>query len=184
MRSFDERRAEIFRRSAEIRRRSRNRRRLAAFCVPLLLCLAVYAATALPHERPAVAPMPESGSPPASSEVSAAYVAAELRRLGEGAESPQTIEDPETLAQLCRALKALDDEQPETTEPADDLLDGSLSKEETDRADGYVITLTAPDGEKIVYTLVGHQLTGASQRVYLLTDAQLAEWRQLLGLNQ
>ncbi len=187
MRSFDERRAEIFRRGAEQRRRSRNLRRLAACGVPLLLCLAVYAATSLPHTEPEIVPPLKSDDSPSSSERTDFYVAADIQSLDGGEDDRRTIEDPATLEALRRALDALGG-QPTTgttNEPLDNLGSEDDKKDQSVRAHGYTLTLTAPDGEKIVYTLVGHQLTEeASQRAYTLTDAQLAEWQRMLGLNQ
>ena len=52
MRNFEERKAEIFRRSEErINERRKNRRRIVACCVPLCLCIAVLTAIYIPKKK-------------------------------------------------------------------------------------------------------------------------------------
>lgn len=179
MRNLDVCRAEVFRRSEErIERRRKQRKRALVCCVPLMLCVAVLAVIAFPRERKMQS---NGGVPELMGGVEGEYSTVEIRGTGWMALYHRQISDAAQAGEIYDTVQMLFE------------LDGTYSGGVTDGSlippagtpvlgGGYAITFS-DSGE--VYTLSGKELTDEqTDRTVTLTDAQLTQLKELLGLAQ
>lgn len=184
MRSFEERKAEIFRRSEErIAARRRTRNRLLACFLPLLGCITVYSALILPAMLPAGrSPENEDAVPPENTDLLCPYVMAEIRERGEGSASYRKITEQTALADIVNTIDSFgrDESAPVTGEesaPTDQQTDAGGT------AAGHTVTFTSPDGKETVYALIGNEwIDESTDQKLTLTDSQLARLKSVLGL--
>lgn len=173
MRNFEERRAEIFRRSENrIKERKRNRNRILAVCIPLCLVLTVCAVSFLPEmgtKGMNAAPSEDMLLPEYAGINTACSVKVEL--ITEGAEYKPLLQQPfvstEDAAQFYYSMEsALAPARGEQQKEQDKLTDSSenINEEEFtlggagDPLPGYRITFTMEDGTNVIYTLNGYVL--------------------------
>ncbi len=188
MRSFEERKAEIFRRSeVKMQERKRTRNSIFAVCVPVLFCVTLCCTVILPTV------MPESKSETDKAEQYAAngmlclYVTAEIRDLHEENGFYQKWEDETIIADIANTIQSVYSECCETVPENMEIPETVPADEQTEigKLSGYLITLTDSDGGQAVYMLVGHSLiNNATQQAHTLTDDQLHELKAVLGLLQ
>ena len=111
MRNFEERKAEVFRRSENrIKERKRNRNRILAFCIPLCLIVTVWSIMILP------AMMPASKSNNSAGEgmdimgsvdgTDAAFVCVEIMSIGTATQSTIQKDDSTEVAQIYSTLQS------------------------------------------------------------------------------
>ena len=184
MRNFEERKAEIFRRSEDrINKRRRTRKHILTI-VPLCLLLVVCAVTVMPEMRSKalnnitgeIAPMPEIWAEQAilSAEIEKIPTAAPPQYYGkqqylltEGAEGiAQFYDSIESAFVSGEALKPTQDN--ENMNDGDTVLSGN-----GEHLTIYRITFTTAEGEKVVYTLNGYVLAKeGSDDCVVLTEYQ------------
>lgn len=161
MRSLEECRAEVFRRSEDrIRRRRQRRNRILAVCVPLVLCVTVLAAEMLQASGKREPPVNEaSGDAVRRIEVS-------------GGSEQRSITDGHTLGELTEMLEGL------TMGDADGSDYASLPPV---TGDVYTITTVTYAGKAAVYRLAGDRLTDETAgKTVCLSDKQAQELLALL----
>lgn len=161
MRTMEECRAEVFRRSEDrIRRRRQRRKRILAACIPLVLCVTVLAAEMLQASGKREPPINEtSGSAVCRIEVSS----------GSGQRS---ITDGQTLGELTEMLEGL------TKGDADGSDYASLPPV---TGDVYTITVVTHAGKAAVYRLASDRLTDETAgKTVCLTEKQAQELLALL----
>lgn len=184
MRNFEERKAEIFRRSeARIQKRRQSRKMITLCVLPVLICVTVGSAMLFPALIPTKSEMGSSGfvnnatpemagNDGAGRPAACPYTAAVISSFRDG--RSWRISDPIALADIAALLSAdLSDFGPAAP-------NGPVGAEE-----GYWITLVAPDGSESVYSLVGSTLTDtAAGSAWSLDDHRLSQLQELLGLPE
>ena len=199
MRNFEERKAEVFRRSEKrIKERKRNRNRILTLCLPLCLVLTVWSVTILSSMLPtnnknSVA----DGSPEAVGGVSgnsAKFISVSVSGGGNAPHSTVLVEDVNIVAQIYYSIDSAfvyaseeDDKHSAgngmTEEKVEDYGDNFSQSESTNLASGYTITFTTGTGTQLVYTLNGNVLTdNATNKRVTLTDTQRSQMLDRLGL--
>lgn len=203
MRSFEERRAEVFRRSeSRIKKRKRNRSRIIALCLSVCLASAVWSAGTLSSILPAATQksaqaIDETESFDELSGSAAVRVSVLVERSGNESLADFVVEDASLAGRLREAVDTAFDRPVE----ADSIYPGysvyfdgagmhkealgissdssshTPAHEEPDYHEepGYTITFTTKDAASSVYTLRGFLLTDCTvKRSVILTDAQHA----------
>ena len=190
MRNFEERIAEIERRSEKIiKPRKQRRKHILMACVPLVLTVGIYTGLIAPnmHRKSAEEAPPEAMETcPAGIMDSMTDSVVEIQVEGvnvcysySSSTKVQTIsgqlEDFSTRAPASGAL--LDEEMQESAQEDDSRTGADIAKQ------GYVITLILEGGGTKEYALVDNQLTDcAENRTYTLTKQQLQDLKSLLGI--
>ena len=195
MRSFEERIAEIYRRSEEIvAQRKRRRKHILIACIPLVLCATVFASFILPAMMPAGrkdAAAPENMLADAAG--NAGLFAAEVKVTGPNLVLIHTRQSE--VSKISDYISQCTMEPPGTPETPDKFgaANGAVGKEEVSDSDyagisdavstGYTVTLVWEDGSKTEYRLEGDMLICISTgRSYPLCMTQINELKTLLCL--
>ena len=200
MRNFEERIAEISRRSEKIiQERRRKRRSVLMACISLVLCAGLSFAFVLPGMLSAETAEGNTGATMETADEKTEDLSCDIARIqvaGEGV-SLSCTEDTRIL-QIAEHLDSLtvtyiyssssvngaargddDDSLKLETEETSAIADGFADTE----ALGYTITLTMHDGQTVEYYLAGASLENrTSQQTYWLTERELLELKELLGL--
>ncbi len=197
MRSFDERRTEIFRRSAQRIQKRRRTARFAMLCIPLVLCLSVVTLL-LPQQGVSL--------PDAESSLTASEIAVEIQQENSAFYREST--DTKQILTLSNALQdamALDFSDGFTEESATATQNNVLNTDQiptaTQRTDNqphtvqtyskpigsiveygcYIITFTTRDGNTTTYRLGNKTLTKTTtSQTVTLTDETAAALRALV----
>lgn len=191
MRTFEERKAEILRRSEKkVRERRIARRRLAAILVPFGVLVAVWGVTALPAMMPAGADIGNQemfdgatedviGSGNGSVN---AVVAVRITSSAESATHPREITDADRVTALhCAVLDLYNEPQAGTS--------GGENKGEAGKPQAlppvYTIRFLSADGSYSEYRLYENELYAVSGGVrFALTDTQVRELKELMDLTE
>ena len=197
MRNFEERKAEVFRRSEKrIKERKQRRQRILMTCIPLVLCLTIFGAFLFPqlnNNLQAPEGMPESETQAAMGQdenQSMTCSIAEIKVSGNGVSIRYT--DAADLLLISDQLNTYGTRAPETSGATNE--DGSDRSENADDVVGgvadsvnaaYTITLITHEGEKTEYRLIGNTLLNqTTNQAYTLTYEQAKELREILGVPQ
>lgn len=196
MRNLDECKAEIFRRSNEkIKERKRIRNRVLTWCIPAVLCIAVWSVTILPTMI-----TPRKDTAPETTDVLTEdkhtmdnavypYVEVEIRDISEGAAYYRRITDSMEATQVFNRIQnfyGADNVAPEVNENVvQDNVPDEQDMQASSKQNGYTVIFSTAEGESITYILVGNELrnTATGQRL-ILTDAQALELKEALGLPE
>ena len=212
MRSFEERIAEINRRSDRIiKERKKRRKYILATCIPVVLCIGLW--LAWPAQKPTPeepkdtnnainVPMDEIKAP-LDSPSSNRYVL-RVDVSGNGFNDYHTDEDLVTAIydRLCSFTVSEDVEYQEPTETiidgghtnggSNDIVCGEQPEPEysvdsspiqDQSPDQYHITLTLENGSKIEYVLIDHLLSNVTaNEEAILSDNEVAKLKTLLGI--
>ena len=201
MRNFEERKAEVFRRSEKrIKERKQRRNHILMACIPLVLCITLFSAFFLPGmlpgdtKDPGIADGAVGGLTENKSEsLACAYTKIDV--IGNGISLSYTkasdvlsisnqlasymVNEPENSPAVGEGTRG-DDFKNESAEDGYIGTTGATSAAGT----GYVITLTLHEGGAIAYRLSGNSLLDvAENKTYKLTQAQLEELNELLGIK-
>lgn len=200
MRNFEERKAEVFRRSANrIKERKRNRNRILALCIPLCLILTAWSITILPAMLPA-----GKGNNNASGEgmdimgsadgTDAAFVRVEVMSTGTATQSSIQKDDVNEVAQIYYTVQSSFvnyggvNKEPANEKTEDDALteenkDGLISGT-TNASSGYRIIFTTENGAQTIYFLSGDKLINeTTKQETILTTDQRSNLLNVLGLT-
>ena len=197
MRNFEERKAEVFRRSEKrIKERKQRRQRILMTCIPLVLCLTIFGAFLFPqlnNNMQAPEGMPESETQAAMGQdenQSMTCSIAEIKVSGNGVSIRYT--DAADLLLISDQLNTYGTRAPETSGATNE--DGSDRSENADDVVGgvvdsvnaaYTITLITHEGVKTEYCLFGNTLRNqTTNQAYTLTYEQAKELREMLGIPQ
>lgn len=196
MRNFEERKAEIFRRSENrIKERKRNCNRILTVCIPLCLILTVCAVSFLPEMRTKgmnYAPREDLLLPEYAGKNTACSVKIEL--ICADSEYRPLLQQPfvstEDAERFYYSMESsLVTDRGEQHKEQDKLTDSSenINEEEFtlggagNPLPGYKITITMNDGTEETYTLNGYTLTkGTADNSIILTEAQRGQLVKML----
>lgn len=199
MRNFEERKAEVFRRSENrIKERKRNRNRILAFCIPLCLIVTVWSIMILP------AMMPASKSDNNAGEgmdimgsvdgTAAAYVRVEVMSTGTATQSAILKDDADEVAQIYYTVqssfvnsgggnKESAKEEAEDDALTDENKDYSQSGT-TNLSSGFRIIFSTENGAQTIYSLSGDKLINeTTKQETILAEDQRSNLLNMLGLT-
>ena len=198
MRNFEERKAEVFRRSENrIKERKRNRNRILAFCVPLCLIVTVWSIMILP------AMMPASKSNNSAGEgmdimgsvdgTDAAFVRVEIMSIGTATQSTIQKDDATEVAQIYSTLQSSfvnsggGNKESVNEEAEDDALTENKDYSQsgtTNLSSGFRIIFTTENGAQTIYSLSGDKLINeTTKQETILTEDQRSNLMNMLGLT-
>lgn len=196
MRDFQERRAEIFRRSERRIAKRRRRNRAIISCVPIVICVAVLSAVKLPFltvhkdgvnspsEQTAIDTVSPSGSP-SDAPVSSAV---KIQGYCHSGFLSEVIEDPEKVENIKRVMEEIcgtDYSSGKYEAHAGALPEpgGNAEPEkpnENKSTPSYTVTVISPEGER-AYRISGEELINEEDGSQVtLTDEQLKKITSLL----
>lgn len=187
MRDFEQRKAEIFRRSEERLTQRKRRRRMIISCVPIMICIAFLSVFKLPDFKLETGKSaPDAYNQTVSTEK---YISVRIQGKGENSGYTKVIEDQEIIEKIVNSIAGAESEKnsTESSEPDENKLAGapqdavagaSPSRKEEDS--GYTITISASDGSERIYTLSEDILTDEKNTRIFITDEQFSEIVSLL----
>lgn len=198
MRNFEERKAEVFRRSENrIKERKRNRNRILAFCIPLCLIVTVWSIMILP------AMMPASKSDNNAGEgmdimgsvdgTDIAFVRVEVMSSGTATQSTILKDDTAEVAQIYYTVQSSfvnsggGNKESVSEEAEDDALTENKDFSQsgtTNLSSGFRIIFTTENGTQTIYSLSEDKLINeTTKQETILTEDQRSNLLNMLGLT-
>ncbi|MBQ8731477.1 MAG: hypothetical protein IJY82_01425 [Oscillospiraceae bacterium] len=199
MRNFDERKAEVFRRSENrIKERKRNRNRIFALCIPLCLIITVMSVTMLPSLFPVYdknMSAEDEGKDSAGGIESSVILTMQVEQLGkdDALQSSVMNEDANAVTQIYYKLESAFVSSGENGKPAagqesvedfEDKHKENYSQSTTPTfSSGYKITFKTDKDTKAVFILNGNILTNAqTNEKVILSEDQRSQILNELGV--
>lgn len=191
MRSFEERKAEVFRRSENrIKERRKARSHALAVCIPLCLIITVWSVTVLPAMLPVNNKKSGATDERAENTFGAAYSQNEYVRIEtkNSATKDQTAvlkDDPAEIAGVYRLVQSMLNNIVQTGDHKTEDQEGQQTSgsDAYDAAPVYMIIFTAADGGQTCYMLNDHILIdNATKKETVLTEEQYVQLLQALGV--
>ena len=199
MRNFEERKAEVFRRSENrIKERKRNRNRILAFCIPLCLIVTVWSIMILPAIMPANKSDNNAGEGMdimgSVDGTDIAFVRVEVMSSGTATQSTILKDDADEVAQIYYTVQSSFVSSGEgNKESANDKAeDDALTEENKDYSQSgttnlssrFRIIFTTENGAQTVYSLSGDKLINeTTKQETILTKDQRTNLLNMLGLT-
>ena len=213
MRNFDERKAEIFRRSENrIKERKRNRIRILAMCIPLCFVLTIFSVTMLPQFLPKNMDGAENetignvydemedadGKENAGgSSLVHNFVFVDVSGIGSQLQHHSSVSDTSKINDVFEQIYTILTPYESYNEivgnllesEADDSLKDGEKGESADtsnniKASGYVITMSTSNGITRTFTLTENKLYDAQFNIEVeLTNEQIHNLKSALGLT-
>ena len=190
MRNFEERKAEVFRRSEKrIKERKQRRNHILMTCIPLVLCLTIFGAFLFP-QLDDLKQAPESNnehyfSGAMGTEADGGLFAGSVEVSGNGVSSYYTsVENVQGIMRLINGIVAV----PETDDADKDenfVVEDSTSTElkGDHKENGYRILVKRSDGSSAEYLLVGSMLIDqATQNEFYMSEETSKELKDALGI--
>lgn len=199
MRNFEERKAEVFRRSEKrIKERKARRNHILMACIPLVLCITILGAFLRPNITPDGAVDPGDtrpvvdgmGNPIQSPSLTCPIDSITISGNG----FSQSYSEVEDLLLISDLLYSYGTRAPESNGIIDEAVpgEGEDRKENTDDMSGiisdstnaaYTITMVTHEGVKTEYQLFGNTLKNlTTNQSYTLSQTQVDELQKLLGI--
>lgn len=198
MRNFEERKAEVFRRSEKrIKERKQRRNHILMACIPLVLCITILGAFLRPNvtpdgaadpgdTRPVVDGMGSDGFASLSCPIAKISVSGNDLSLSITEVSDLLLISDKLYSYGTRAPSSngITNEEVVDRAPEDNAEDVSGSiMDSTETV--YTITLVMREGEKTEYLLSGNTLKDLNaDQTYTLSQTQVDELQELLGIPQ
>ena len=197
MKNFEERKAEVFRRSENrIKERKRNRNRILALCIPLCLILTVWSVMILPAMLPAKMDnaaeenIEFNGSMNDTDGAEGKHIYLSVEVKGNNSDFYAEITDASSVTGVYEnVFLAFEDQDAgndmsgviqESTSDDDSKESANNSKD----SHSYTITMNAADGSNRIYLLDNNMLKDVTfNRTTILNDEQLANLKLALGLT-
>ena len=209
MRNFEERKAEVFRRSENrIKERKRNRNRILAMCIPLCLILTVFSFTMLPGLLPVGSDNAENEQIGNISDGAAdtdgagnpglihSFVLVDVKGTGAEAQYHSTIDNTIGVNEVFEQLYTILIPHESHNDIVGDFSDGTVGIPDSDgsdelkdaanttKASSYIITMTTVNGVNRTFTLTENKLYDAELNIEIsLTDEQTHNLKVSLGLT-
>ena len=197
MRNFEERKAEVFRRSEKrIKERKQRRQRILMTCIPLVLCLTIFGAFLFPGATPEDPGIIGSAGGGLTEEKFESLSCPIAKITVTGGNFSQTYREVEDLLLISDQLYSYGSRGDETNGTTDD----GVASEGDDRGESaddiygnitdhsnvaYTITLVTHEGVKTEYQLAGKTLKNlTTKQTYDLSQTQVNELYELLGIPQ
>ena len=183
MRSFEERKTEIFRRSEKIISQNRKKRKIIAACLSLFAAVSIFSLTLIPemnsNEEADNYPAPETSTS------SVRFVTLQVKAY-DGSFYKQ-FDDPNTIRELAELiLQAVNaNEEQATSEAAetDNIANKPDDSEPTSNKSNYIIVLTDNSGNQTTYFLNGNTLIRkASGEIFILSENQIRALKYICDL--
>ena len=197
MRNFEERKAEVFRRSEKrIKERKARRNHILMACIPLVLCITLLGAFLFPGAAPEDPSFNGSAGGGLTEEKFESLSCPIAKITVTGGNFSQTYKEVEDLLLISDQLYSYGSRGSETNGTTDDGIasEGEDRKENADDVSGsvadsaniaYTITLITHEGVKTEYRLVGKTLKNlTTKQTYNLSQTQVNELYELLGIPQ
>ena len=197
MRNFEERKAEVFRRSEKrIKERKARRNHILMACIPLVLCITLLGAFLFPGATPEDPSFNGSAGGGLTEEKFESLSCPIAKITVTGGNFSQTYKEVEDLLLISDQLYSYGSRGSETNGTTDDGIasEGEDRKENADDVSGsvadsaniaYTITLITHEGVKTEYQLVGKTLKNlTTKQTYNLSQTQVNELYELLGIPQ
>lgn len=176
MRSFEERKAEVFRRSENrIKERRKARSRALTVCIPLCLIITVWSVMVLPAMLPVNNKKSGATDERAEDISGAAY----------SQNGAVLKDDPTEIAGVYHLVQSMLNNIVQTGEHKNEDQEGQQTSgsDTYDAAPVYVIIFTAADGGQTCYMLNDHILIdNAAKKEAVLTEEQYVQLLQALGV--
>ena len=196
MRNFEERKAEVFRRSEKrIKARKARRNHILMVCIPLVLCVSLFSAFILPKmmpERAADSAPAEDALNGMGQNISQSTAFPVSRITVSGHDFSRSYEGSSDVAQICGFFSSLGQNGAVTDGTSCESLLRGDKKEPADvvyesiadtAGAGYTIILLTDKGDQTAYDLTGNTLTDLTAgKVYPLSQEQADELKNLLGI--
>ena len=195
MRNFEERKAEVFRRSEKrIQERKQRRNHLIMACLPLVLCITILGAFLFPGGTPEDPGFNGAAGGGLTEEKFESLSCPIAKITITGGNFSQTYREVEDLLLISDQLYSYGSRGSETTGTTDDSIvsEGEDRKENADDIYGnitdhsnvaYTITLVTHEGVKTEYRLAGKTLENlTTKQTYHLSQTQVNELYELLGI--
>ena len=195
MRNFEERKAEVFRRSEKrIKERKARRNHILMACIPLVLCITLLGAFLFPGATPEDPSFNGSAGGGLTEEKFESLSCPIAKITVTGGNFSQTYKEVEDLLLISDQLYSYGSRGSETNGTTDDGIasEGEDRKENADDVSGsvadsannaYTITLITHEGVKTEYQLVGKTLKNlTTKQTYNLSQTQVNELYELLGI--
>ncbi len=185
MRDFEERMAEIYRRSDQIIRQRKKRRKYALMaCIPLVLCLTLLAGLALPSMMPTTAKDGAAAPENMMSDSSESHDASvwKIQVSSPGRELTHT--QPSEILEISGYINRCILEAPKCGENV--IVDHNIADMENFgiALTGHTVTLLRKNGRENQYYLEKNVLVNLQTNcAYSLSEGQLHELRTLLGID-
>ena len=197
MRNFEERKAEVFRRSEKrIKERKQRRNHILMACIPLVLCITLLGAFLFPGATPEDPSFNGSAGGGLTEEKFESLSCPIAKITVTGGNFSQTYKEVEDLLLISDQLYSYGSRGSETNGTTDDGI-ASESEDRKENADdvsgsvadsaniAYTITLITHEGVKTEYQLVGKTLKNlTTKQTYNLSQTQVNELYELLGIPQ
>ena len=197
MRNFEERKAEVFRRSEKrIKERKQRRNHILMACIPLVLCITILSAFLCPNVTPDGAADPGDTRPVVDGMGSDGFTSlscpiAKITVSGNNFSISHT--EVADLLLISDQLYSYGTRAPSSNGTTDNVVDeDDVPKDNGEDVSGsimdsanaaYTITMVTHEGVKTEYQLVGKTLTNlTTNQTYKLTQTQANELRTLLGI--
>ena len=197
MRNFEERKAEVFRRSEKrIKERKARRNHILMACIPLVLCITLLGAFLFPGATPEDPSFNGSAGGGLTEEKFESLSCPIAKITITGGNFSQTYREVEDLLLISDQLYSYGSRGNETNGTTDDSIasEGEDRKENADVIYGnvtdhsnvaYTITLVTHEGVKTEYQLIGKTLKNlTTKQTYNLSQTQVNELYELLGIPQ
>ena len=197
MRNFEERKAEVFRRSEKkIKERKQRRNHILMACIPLVLCITLLGAFLFPGATPEDPSFNGSAGGGLTEEKFESLSCPIAKITVTGGNFSQTYKEVEDLLLISDQLYSYGSRGSETNGTTDDGIasEGEDRKENADDVWGsvadsaniaYTITLITHEGVKTEYQLAGKTLKNlTTKQTHNLSQTQVNELYELLGIPQ
>lgn len=195
MKNFEQRKAEVFRRSEDrIKERKRKRNRIIAVCIPAFICITALSAAIFPEIKPIGKDFAlEDNYGTIENEIAmdgifCSYTEVEVKSNDNS--HNQRFADRVQVAQIFSCVQTLYNADDSASDADDSIKQSTETKDENkSSADslnlGYTLTFITEDGSKTVYTLKGNTLKeNSTNQTLTLTESQLSELKAVLGLSE
>ena len=210
MRNFEERKAEVFRRSENrIRIRKRNRNRILALFIPLCLIVTVWSVTILPsmfsfgtkksHNEDIVNIYNETEESTGAVNTGSrhSFVSVDVRGTGANAEHHSTITDTSDVENVFERIYNIlipyeshrdivgDFDDKSTGVMSGNSSEQNKSPQNDTKSSSYIITMTTASGYKRIFTLTDNKLYDSQPGIEInLNNEQINALKSALGLTE
>ena len=168
MRNFEERKAEIFRRSKErINEKRKKRNRIISICIPVLICLGAYSIFILPAMMPATMPSDPNAADDTHQEIADEVIIypVSVEFFNNDGNLICSYTENEKIMQLCTVTDSIINENSTLNESEDIAL----------TENSYSVVFTYNTNGKSTYKVIGNTLFNtATEKYYTITPEQKA----------
>ena len=177
MRSFEERKAEIFRRSKQrINRRVKTRKRITLYILPMIICSLIASAFILPDMI--LEDNKNRGEEKTSDSLISKAVSVEVKLIGE----TKIFKDKDDIGKLSEAVTSLEKNEA-VYQGLNSELSGIAAYQHTSSTGQFQIVFNLSSGEKVTYRFGGGILYNKkTNSIYNITDNEEKRLKAIIGI--